>query len=232
MRILGIIPARAGSKSIKSKNIKLLGGKPLIGYTIESALRSEYLTDILVSTDGQEIAEVAKSYNIKVPFLRPEYLSSDQAKSIDVVIHALEFMEKAGEKYDAVCLLQPTSPFRPEKMIDGAINEYRKLKADSLISVIDVPHHFNPHWVFEEANDGLLQIATGEKEIITRRQELPKAFVRDGCIYITQREIILNRKSFFGDRLIKYSNDSDIHINIDTMDDWQKAEEHLSFLKV
>ena len=229
MKVLGIVPARAGSKGIKNKNIKLMGGRPLIEHTILSALESSCLTDVLISTDSQEIAEIAKNFKVKVPFLRPAYLATDEAKSIDVVIHALQFMEEAEQKrYDCICLLQPTSPFRPKNMIDDALNKYVKMNADSLISVIEVPHHYNPHWVFEESNDGSLKIATGEKEIITRRQELPKTYVRDGCMYITKREVIVNKKSFYGDRLIKFLNTSSIHVNIDTIEDWKKAEEHFS----
>lgn len=223
MKLLGIIPARAGSKGVPGKNTKSLGGKPLIAYTIESAKQSS-LIDIIVSTDSEEIAAIALERGAAIPFMRPAELATDSAKSIDVVIHAVQEMQKQGKQYDAVVLLQPTNPFRPSGFIDKAINLFRENNCDALVSVLPVPHEYNPHWVFEPDANGYLHIATGDATIIPRRQELPKAFYRDGCIYITRTDVLLSQQSFFGKTLGYIEADPSLHVNIDTMEDWVIAE--------
>jgi CMP-N,N'-diacetyllegionaminic acid synthase len=231
MRILGLIPARCGSKGIPNKNIKILGDKPLIAYSIASAKDSNYVNEIVVSTDCIEIADVAEKYECKPPFLRPNELAGDTSKSIEVVQHTISFFESKNIFFDAVCLLQPTSPFRPEGFIDKAIVKFIASKADSLVSVLPIPHEFNPHWAFEENKNGLLQIATGEKNIITRRQELPKAFYRDGAVYITKTEVIKNG-SLYGESIAYIENNPQFHANIDTIEDWEKAEKLLTQIKL
>ena len=226
MRILGIIPARAGSKGIPGKNLKLLGGRPLLDYTIEAATEATLLTDVLFSSDSEEMIGFARSKSILCPFVRPSHLASDEAKSIDVVKHAIHFMGK--ENYDAVCLLQVTSPFRQKGELDAAISMFEKTNADSLISMKKVPDHFNPHWTFEQRNeeDPYLKIATGEKSIIPRRQELPDAYYRDGSIYITNIDVLQNMNGFIGQKLVHFESKGP-GINLDSMDDWTQAEEYL-----
>ncbi|TDE02042.1 cytidylyltransferase domain-containing protein [Flavobacterium sandaracinum] len=226
MKILAIIPARGGSKGVSGKNIKILGDKPLIGYTIEQALESTLLSTILVSTDDSNIAAVALDYGVEVPFLRPEKLSDDTASSISVVQHAVAFLEAKGKFFDAVCLLQPTAPFREKGFIDKAIAAFKEKKVDSLVSVLQVPLEYNPHWVFEADENGCLTIATGEKEIIKRRQELPQAFFRDGSIYLTTIETIKNG-SFYGSSTSYIESNPDLYVNIDTMTDWDNAVQKL-----
>lgn len=225
MKILGIIPARGGSKGVPNKNIKLLGGKPLIAYTIESAMESKMLTDCIVSTDSEQIAETAKAYGAKVPFMRPAELATDTAKSIDVVLHALDALQEQGNRYDAVVLLQPTNPFRPNGFIDDAIQKFTSGGYDTLISLLPVPHEYNPHWVFVPDAQGMLKLATGEEEIISRRQDLPPAFFRDGSIYITFIEVLKNKKSFYGNKLGYIEANPKCHVNIDTPADWERAEQ-------
>jgi CMP-N-acetylneuraminic acid synthetase len=225
MRILALIPARGGSKGVPGKNIKLLNGKPLIAYTSEIALQSNYLSEVSISTEDEQIIETAKSLGIKVPFLRPLELAQDHTPTIDVVIQALEWYEKQNSYFDAVCLLQVTSPFRTLEFLDKAIEKFILSDCDSLVSVQRVPQEFNPHWAFEVNADGNLKIATGETEITSRRQELPMAFHRDGCIYITKTEVILKQKSLYGKSIAYIESDADFYVNIDTMEDWEKAEE-------
>jgi CMP-N,N'-diacetyllegionaminic acid synthase len=225
MRILAIIPARGGSKGVPGKNIKLLNGKPLMAYTAEIALQSKQLTEVIVSTEDIQIMEVAKSLGIKVPFLRPLELTKDHTPTIDVVIHAVQWYEKQNSYFDAVCLLQVTSPFRTLNFLDKAIEKFILSDCDSLVSVQRVPQEFNPHWAFEVNADGNLKIATGETEIIPRRQELPMAFHRDGSIYITKTEVLLKQKSLYGKSIAYIESDADFYVNIDTMEDWEKAEE-------
>ncbi len=224
MRILGIIPARGGSKGIPNKNRKLLGGKPLLEYTVDAAKGSQLLTDVIFSSDDTKLIALAKKAGVSTPFIRPEKLANDTAGSLGVVQHAITFMKSEGKEYDAVCLLQVTTPFRAEGLIDAAISRFKISEADSLVTVQKVPHHYNPHWTFEDEK-GLLKIATGEKEIIKRRQELPEAFVRDGAIYLTKVDVIMQKESFFGDGTAYVETVADDYVNIDTLEDWHKAEE-------
>lgn len=224
MKILGLIPARGGSKGIPGKNIKLLGDKPLVAYTADSVHESVNLAKVIVSTDDQEIANICESIGLNVPFVRPNNLAKDKSPTLPVIKHALEFLASKGEVFDAVCLLQVTSPFRESGLIDRAIEKFIASEADALVSVLPVPHEYNPHWVFELNDTGLLKIATGEDKIIPRRQELPQAFIRDGAIYITKIDVILNQNSLYGENLTYIENKSNIHVNLDTMEDWHEAE--------
>lgn len=225
MKILGIIPARGGSKGIPNKNIKILGEKPLLAYTIEAAKKSKLLTKTILSSDDEAIINIAKKYDLEVPFVRPANLATDESPTILTVIHALNFYKEQGIVFDAVCLLQVTNPFRLDEFIDAAIQKFINSKTDSLVSVLEVPHEFNPHWVFEKNNEGYLKISTGDSSIITRRQDLPKSFYRDGAIYITKSQVILEQHSIYGKSISYIESDKNRHVNIDTMEDWKKAEE-------
>ncbi|WP_310557739.1 acylneuraminate cytidylyltransferase family protein [Flavobacterium sp.] len=225
MKILAIIPARGGSKGVPGKNIKFLNGKPLLGYTAEIALQSKYLTEVIVSTEDEQISTVAKSLGIQVPFIRPMELAQDNTPTIDVIIHVLNWYESRNVFFDAVCLLQVTSPFRTVAFLNDAIEKFTSSACDSLVSVQKVPHEYNPHWAFEVDEVGNLKIATGETEIITRRQELPLAYHRDGSVYITKTEVLLKERSLYGKSITYIESDSDFYVNIDTMEDWKKAEE-------
>ena len=230
MKILGIITARGGSKGVPGKNIKLLGEHSLLSFTANAANQSKLLHKTILTSDDSDIIEVAKKEKIDVPFVRPNDLANDTATSISVVQHAVNYMESIGEYFDAVCLLQPTSPFREKGFIDAAIQKFITEDADALVSVLPVPHEFNPHWVFEENSSGLLQIATGEKTIISRRQDLPKCYFRDGSVYITKTEVI-KKGSFYGEKLSFIESNPDFYVNIDTLKDWEIAEEKLHILK-
>lgn len=228
MKVLGIIPARGGSKGVPGKNAKLLGKKPLIQYTVEAALMSKRLNKILVSTDSLAIIDITRKLGIEAPFRRPESLAQDHTPTLPVVQHALQWLKKErNEFFDAVCLLQPTNPFRPFGFIDQAIEKFIESKADSLISVLPLPHQYNPHWVFEPDVNGFLRIATGEQKLIARRQELPSAYFRDGSIYLTLSHIILNKNSLYGEKIAYITSNYNSYVNIDTSEDWIKAEKML-----
>lgn len=225
MKLLAIIPARGGSKGVPRKNIRLLGGKPLIWYSFEAARASNLFQDIILSTEDQEIADIGRELGISVPFIRPKELSEDDTKSISVVQHALTVLENKGFQYDAVALLQPTSPFRRKNLITEARDIMLSRDADSIISVRVVPHKYNPHWVFVPDNENYLNISTGEKEIISRRQNLPTTYYRDGQLYITSTKVIKTLNSFMGNKVAYIvNNDPGSGINIDTENDWQEAE--------
>lgn len=227
MRILGLIPARGGSKGVPKKNIKLLGKLPLIEYTIHSAKDSKLLTEIIVSTDDEEIAIAAEISGCKPPFIRPSEQAQDTSTSLEVVQHAIAYFESQNVFFDAVCLLQPTNPFREKGSIDLAIEKFIAVNADCLLSVLPIPDEFNPHWAFEESENGFLKIATGEEQIIPRRQDLPKSFHRDGSIYITKTSVIKNG-SLYGKSIAYLESNPQFHVNIDTMKDWEKAEKLLT----
>jgi len=226
MRILAIIPARGGSKGVPRKNIKLLGGVPLLAYTSRLAKKSRLISKIVLSTDDPEIAHVGLNEGIEVPFLRPSELAQDSTPTLPVLQHALEYYATMGEYFDAICLLEVTSPFRALEFLEAAIAKFISTDADSLVSVLPVPANYNPHWTFEEEDSGFLKIATGESKIIPRRQELPKAYFRDGSIYLTKSEVIKSG-SIYGLKTTFLENDPLYYINIDTQEDWIAAEEWL-----
>lgn len=226
MKTLGIIPARGGSKGVPGKNIKLLGGKPLLQYTLESAQASKLLSKVVLSSDDPLIIGTAQELGLEAPFLRPAELAQDDTPSLDVILHALQFFKDQGELFDAVCLLQPTTPFRREGLLDEALEKFSREAQDSLVSVREVPAEYNPHWIFEE-KDGQLKIATGDEEIIPRRQELPKAYHRDGAIYLTRSQVVLEQHSLYGKSIGYIDTTGNPYVNIDTPEDWHQAEEFL-----
>ncbi|HMP93711.1 MAG TPA: hypothetical protein PKD90_12605, partial [Phnomibacter sp.] len=142
--------------------------------------------------------------------------------------HALEQLAATAENYDAICLLQPTSPFRKKGFIDAAIETFQQQQTDSLISVLPVPHEYNPHWVFVPDSHNKLVIATGEKSIITRRQELPPAFIRDGSLYLAKTAVIMQQNSLYGNTIGYVVNDKEFYVNIDTPADWELAEQWIA----
>lgn len=230
MRILAIIPARGGSKGVPGKNIKMLGGKPLLAYTAEIALQSKYLTEVMLSSDDEKTIAVAKNWGVQVPFIRPTDLAQDETPTIAVINHALHWYKNQNILFDAVCLLQLTSPFRTVEFVDKSIEKFMESACDSLVSVQQVPDEYNPHWAFEVNHEGNLTIATGEEQIIPRRQELPKAYHRDGSIYLTKTEVLLNQHSLYGKSTTFIESSPEFYVNIDTTADWEQAEQLLKKL--
>lgn len=228
MNILGLIPARGGSKGVPRKNIRLLAGKPLLAYTAKAALASSRLTRVVLSTDDEEIAEVGRSCGLEIPFLRPAELAEDTTPTLPVVQHAMRFLEAQGEQFDAVCLLQPTNPLRQTSDIDGCIDLLESAEADTVFTVLAVPAEHNPHWVYFKAADGSLQLSTGETTPIPRRQSLPLAFHREGSVYVTRRDVVMIENSLYGARVIGFEIERSRSVNIDNLDDWAKAESLLS----
>lgn len=221
MKVLGLITARGGSKGVPKKNIKILNGRPLIGYVINDALNSTLIDDVVVTTDSPEIASIARTLGAETPFLRSPKLATAEAKSIDVVIDAIEQLMAESREYDLVCLLQPTSPFKPEGFIDNAINKLIETKGDSLVSVQSVPHHYSPYWTFKCKNEYLLPVIN--ETIPTRRQDLPQTFVRDGSIYIFRPMDVLNKLNLMSGKLAFIEKESKYNCNIDTQEDWELA---------
>jgi CMP-N,N'-diacetyllegionaminic acid synthase len=225
VRVLGLITARGGSKGIPRKNVRALGGKPLLQWTVEAALGARSLASVVLSTDDPEIAALGRRCGATVPFLRPAELAADSTPTLPVVQHAIRVLDDANERFDAVCLLQPTNPFRLSTDIDSCIELLETTSADSVISVRPVPHDCNPHWVYFLDPDGSLKLSTGENEPIPRRQLLPEAFHRDGSIYVTRRDVIVEENSLYGLRVLGYQRKDSRSMNIDTPADWALAEQ-------
>lgn len=217
MKILGIIPARGGSKGIPKKNVKLLDGKPLIAYTIQAALSSK-LDKIIVSTDSQEIAELSESYGVEV-IIRSAHLSEDTTPTLPVL---QDVINKLEESYDAVMTLQPTSPLRTYHHINEAIDIFNNdNNADSLVSVVEVPHNFAPQKLM--TYNGLY--IQGENKIV-RRQEIERIFARNGAaIYITRINRIADY--IFGGNVLPYFMSKIDSFDIDDMEDWIIVEKIL-----
>lgn len=193
---MGVITARGGSKSVPRKNIKLLGGKPLIAYTIEAANKSRLLTRCIVSTEDQEIAELAKKYKADVPFLRPVELAQDNSKSIEVVKDALNKLKKDyGESYDYVMILQPTSPLRTGIDIDECIKKIVDTGADSVMSLVELTD-FSLKKLKKIENDLILPWAEEEGKSSSRRQDLAKIYKRNCAIYLTKTDFIMDDDLF------------------------------------
>ena len=227
MKVLALIPARGGSKGVPRKNIKLLAGIPLISYTIRHALNSKLITDVIVSSEDDEIIKISKDFGANVPFVRPTALADDAAKSIDVIIHCLDYLKSINKQYDLVCLLQPTYPFRNKNLIDDSIKKYISSNADSLVSVVRVPDHYNSNWQFKKKGKDLI-INCENSNIKSRRQDLDERFIRDGAIYLSSTNLITDKKTLFGEHLSYYINSELTYINIDTPADWIKAEKFIS----
>ena len=221
MKTLVIIPARGGSKGIPRKNIKPLNGKPLIYYSIDCARAICPDEDICVSTDDAEIISVVEQYGLKVPFVRPAELASDTAGTYEVLLHALDFYEKQGRHYDAVVLLQNTSPFRKTEQVKEALDLYND-KVDMVVSVKECAA--NPYYcVFEEDAEGYLHVCKGDGNIF-RRQDAPKVYEYNGAIYIMNAITLKSTHMHKMQKRVKYVMDDLSSFDLDTMWDWQMAE--------
>lgn len=221
MKTLVIIPARGGSKGIPGKNIKLLNGKPLILYSIDVARQFTSDDNICITTDDDEIINVVENYGLKVPFKRPDYLATDHCGSNDVIIHAYQYYVQQGKKYDAILLLQPTSPFRKVEFLEEAVTLYN----ESIDMVTSVKlSSCNPYYDgFEEDTDGLLHISKGDGTIV-RRQDAPNVWQQNGSIYVINPKSLLDKGLSHFTRIRKYAMSELYSVDIDTPFDWKVAE--------
>ncbi|HEQ71110.1 MAG TPA: acylneuraminate cytidylyltransferase family protein, partial [Spirochaetia bacterium] len=194
--ILAVIPARGGSKRLPSKNILPLSGKPLVVWSIEAALQSQRVDHAVLSTDSPEIVAACRSTGIDTPFLRPAALATDQAASMDVVRHAIDFLKsERGEVYDYVVLLQPTSPLRTAEDIDAAVSLLTEKKAAAVVSVCEVDHP--PEWTGTLPEDLSMANFLRPDAAARRSQELPRYYRLNGAIYICHIPTLLEEGSFF-----------------------------------
>lgn len=221
MKILGIIPARSGSKGLKNKNIKLLKKKPLISYTIEAAKKSKIFDKIILSTDSEKYAKIGKQYGADIPFLREKKLSNDKASSIDVIIDVIKKLEEKGEYYETIILLQPTSPLRNYKDIIKAWNLFKEKEANSVVSVSE--SKINPLWC-NTLDEKLSMDNFLNEEVKKRRQELSKFYELNGAIYIADIDYLKENKDFYVKNSYAYIMSKKNSIDIDDEFDFKLAE--------
>ncbi len=227
-RILGLINARGGSKGVPGKNIKLMNGKPLIGYSIECARQSRFIDKVLVSTDDPEIAEVAKSFGADVPFLRPQELASDTAKQIDAMIHAVNFLEDNGENYDIICVLQPTCPMRIAEDIDATLELLISSNADSAITVTDVGGR-HPRTLYNKDQSGRVFPYLESDGAGVLRQNFEELYWRTGAVYAMKRDVLMMHKSLYGEDIRGHVMPEERCFNIDGPFDWDVCEAYMKF---
>lgn len=222
-KILALITARGGSKGLPGKNIRNLAGKPLISWTIKQALASPIIDRIIVSTDDNRIAAVAKKYGAEVPFMRPKVLASSSAKSVDVAIHALNWLERYNnDKYDIVILLQPTSPLRTAEDIRRAFQLFFAKNAKAVVSVCTCEH--SPLWSNRLPSDLNMGKFIKASILNKNRQSLGQYYRLNGAVYIAETRYLREKRSFFGRRTYAYIMDTVRSVDIDSIIDFTLAE--------
>lgn len=218
-RFLAVIPARAGSKGIPNKNIVVINGKPLIQYTIDEALKSRYLDDIIVSTDSEEIAAISKQFGAQVPYLRPKCLAQDTSKSVEALIHVINEQKKLGSTYDYVVLLQPTQPLRKYFHIDKAIEKITTSDYDSLVSISKIKEH--PLLIRKLKDDSTVEKLLPTSSTV-RRQEFPDYYKVNGAIYINKINANLNLNTSLNDNILGFYMEKEYDLDIDEQLDLER----------
>jgi CMP-N,N'-diacetyllegionaminic acid synthase len=230
MKVLALVNARGGSKGVPGKNIRQLAGKPLIVWSIEAGLRSRHISRLLVSTDSPDIAEVARAAGADVPFLRPAELAQDTSLQMDAIRHAISFVEADGDRYDVVTILQPTTPLRTSGDIDGALDLLQQSGADSVISVCDVGGR-HPMTCYRCSAGGQLQPLMPANSAGVLRQDFGALLWRNGAIYATRREVLMEQSSLYGQSTFGYAMPEERSFNIDTLFDWDLTEGYIRLLQ-
>jgi CMP-N,N'-diacetyllegionaminic acid synthase len=222
MSVLGLVPARGGSKGIPDKNLRELAGRPLLAYTADAARASGVIDRLVLSTDSTAIAEVGRALGLEV-LDRPAALAADDTPMLDVVLHALEHDAEA----DLVAILQPTSPLRRGEDVRAAVELARSTGCDAVAGVVAVPLHLSPDYVMRLEGERLVPFLD-EGARITRRQDARPAYVRDGTVYVVRREVAVERRSLYGDDCRPLLVDPAASLSLDTPADWAEAERRLT----
>ena len=226
MKNIAIIPARSGSKGLKDKNIKLLKGKPLLAYTVESALNAGVFDCVHVSTDSEEYAAIAREYGAEVPFLRDAKLASDTAGTWDTVRAVVCKYQELGKEFDNVTLLQPTSPLRDAADIQKAVSIFEEKEADSVVSVCEVDH--SPKICNILGEDDSMEDFIDTK-IVGRRQDMGTYYRINGAIYIQKMNVLMEEKNLYGPKSYAYVMDKVHSVDIDDAFDFMVAEAAMEF---
>jgi len=221
-KVLGLVIARGGSKGLPGKNLKKLGGVPLVCYSVIAGIASEYIDDVVISTDDKDIADAAKQCGCEVPFMRPAVLASDSARSIDVIRHALEALAGQGRSYEYFVLLQPTTPFRTSEHIDDCLRMLNERGADSVVSVTEAEHH--PLWMNTLPDDLCMKDFIRPDAENKNRQELPKHYRINGGVYAVRCDYMLASGKLYSEKSYAYIMDNTSSIDIDNELDFNLAE--------
>ena len=224
--VLGLVPARGGSKGLPGKNIRPLHGKPLLAYAVEAAQASGVVDRVVLSTDAEDIAEVGRRAGLEVPFLRPAWLAQDDTAMLPVITHAVDTLAREGWVADIIVLLQPTSPLRTGEQIRRSVELLRDTGADSVVSVLELPRHLSPDYVMR-LDGGRLVPFLPEGQRVTRRQDARQAYVRDGTVYTFWRRTLVEKGSLYGDDCRPMVVPADASLTIDSPDDWAEAERRM-----
>jgi CMP-N,N'-diacetyllegionaminic acid synthase len=225
--VLGIVPARGGSKGVPGKNVRPLAGHTLLEYTARAARESGVLDRVILSTDAPSIADAGRLAGLEVPFMRPAALAADDTPMLPVVQHALDALARAGWSPDIVVLLQPTSPLRQAAHIRDAVTTLRETKSDSVVTVVEVPRHLSPDYVMR-IDEGRLQPFLPEGARLTRRQDARRAYSRDGTVYAFWRATIVKHGGIYGDDCRPLVIEPHESLSIDSPADWDAAERLLA----
>lgn len=213
--ILAIIPARGGSKGIPNKNIALVGGQPLIHWTIAAARAAASIQRVVVTTDSPLIAEIARQCGAETPFLRPPELAQDETPGLDPILHAVRWLaEHEGYKPPWVMCLQPTSPLRSAEDIEAAVELAQRKQADAVVSVAPLGHH--PCWIKRVDEEGRLREFISSDQPSARRQDAPPAYVLNGAIYLARRDVLLERETWYTERTYAYVMPPERSLDVDT----------------
>jgi CMP-N-acetylneuraminic acid synthetase len=224
--VIGLIPARGGSKSIPRKNLVSVAGRPLLAFAAEAALGARRLDRVLLSTDDPEIAAVGRALGLETPFIRPAELSGDAAGLLPVMRHALDWLRENGPEPIALVLLQPTSPLRTARHIDEAVALLLDSDAETLVSVVEVPHQYSPASIMTmHAGGRLTPFLPGPP--ILRRQDKPRVFARNGPAILAVRSATLRRGTLYGEATIGYRMSAAESLDIDEPDDLWLVEQYL-----
>lgn len=221
--MLAIIPARGGSKGLPRKNIKLLGGMPLICHTIKTALKSNLIDRVVVSTDDSEIASIAKDYGADVPFIRPANLAHDTSIAIDTYLHVVDWIAKENSKpIETFVALLPTVPLRVAKDIDEAIKIFNDKNANSVISVVEpsIPLY----WHRRISKEGLLENFLPDSNAIKNRQEFEKSYVPNGAVYVFRTDVLRLTREYYTKKTYPYIMPRERSVDIDDLLDFEWAE--------
>ena len=228
LRIIGLIPARGGSKGIPGKNLRMLGGTSLLQLAYEAAINSGLVERVILSTDSKEIAALGRQVGIEVPYLRPAELAKDETPMVDVIRHVIEFLRKTNEVPDAIMLLQPTAPLRRPEHLKAATELLVPEDVDSVVSVTEIPQHYAPHYAMKVSSKGRLIHYLPGSVNIKRRQDVPKAYSRDGSIYLFRVASFEKYQDIYGKISIPLKIPLQETLNLDTIDDWERAERYFA----
>jgi CMP-N-acetylneuraminic acid synthetase len=227
MKVLGMVPARGGSKAIPGKNLLPLLGKSLIERAAESARQAGVLDRLVLSTDSPDIAAAGERAGLEVPFLRPAELAGDRSGMLEVALHLLAALAETGYRPDALMVLQPTSPLRRPEHIRRAVELLQAdAQADAVCTLSPVPKELCPHYLVK-ITDGRMEFFMPDGARYTRRQDVPQAWRRDGTIFLTRSAVLQEQRSFYGRRCLPLELPPDEVLNIDEPADWREAERRL-----